>query len=629
MAAAPHLDPAWQRLGERITAKVETHKPYTPKERLDGLRRIGFFPHGVFQPDDGGMRREVQAAVKAIGNIEDVDERMRRYYELQELGEQMEAAGYPGRWTGQMGVVRSDARFRIVAWGRRGGKTKLAASEAVAYALDRPRSVIWVAGATMDIVSRPFKIIDELIRDLDVKPEIRRSSAQTALLVLPNGSTIEGVSLVNFVNVAGAGVNKLILEEAANPLITAEVWERALMPPLADKQGEVLLISSFEGEQGFFYEKTLQARKRQSEGGASNPWAYFHDTSYDANFYMFPQGIMSPEIILQRENMGPLEFLEQFGAIPTKSRSLVYPEFRERVHVQPVPFDPMHPVIVGVDPSGGASNYGVVVAQDYGSHLNVIDEFYVPGVTAAEIDPILRVRPWRANVTDVVVDSAAFTEAEYWARLGWPAYPVFEKPPITERIPLHRNLLRDPKRYYDLYRMLMNDLLAEQGLPPNYDFIMPSNEQVPLVQQIEQSLSDQDITAENLALLRQCARLFIDPSCVFTIREHKTYTFRKKKQGTNVQENPADQNNDLMDPLGYLLWTFHRFDEYVLPPLSGTTSQSLVQDTRMNDVSPVIDLRQRTAEREERARRSFLETVRRQFASRPDPRRSRSLVSIR
>lgn len=587
-----------------------------PQERLTAFRSQGFFPNGVYLPSNDADRRLVQVALKTIGSIPDESARLQKYLELQETGEAWQARGIPGRWTGQQGVARSKARFRLVAWGRRGGKSLYSAHEGASVAINRPRSWVWICAPTMVLVSRCFDMIDQLLADLGIVCTTRRNTQQHKLLVLPNGSQVEGVSLDNPQSAAGAGVDLAVIDEAAQ--VEPDAWTRAVLPPLTDRMGYALLISSWEGREGFFFEKAEEAKARQAERGLDSEWDVFQDPSWETNFYLFPQGRSSPAIRdAEREINDPVAFLEQFGAIPSRNRTRVFPEFRERVHVGDYPFNPNHPVIVGADPSGGANQYGILVVQDYKDYLIVIDEFYISAVTSADLSPLMRKKPWAANVTDLVVDSANFTEVEHWARYGWPAYAVPDKPQVEERLPIWHNLLRNPDRYYWLHRQVINRLLDERGLPPDSDHAMSPDEQLALATYAEDALADDKISDHDLELLRSTARVFIDKKCVWTIAEHKLYSYPKQRRsGVSTKEKPVDGWDHLMDCAGYVCWVFHR-SEATDPNFNAI--RTLVRASE-GSTAKTLDL----TDDEPEKRPTFLNTMRSRYESKS--REPRSLV---
>ena len=582
---------------EKTQAKRLTFRPMTVADRLIAFAQQGFRPTGIFVPTNAEMRRYVLDIQKQVGSIEDPQERLRRYYLLQDKTEELQLKGVTGRWTGQHGVARSTAPFRIVAWGRRSGKTVLAAHEGIAVARTRPRAWVWVTAPTMALVSRCFDLIDQMLADMGVTVTTRRNSAQNKLLVLGNGSRIEGISLEDPKSSAGAAVDFVILDEAAQ--IAEEAWVRAILPPLTDRNGQALLISSWEGEGDFFHTQAMKAQAERAISGEASDWEFFQDASWDVNFYNFPLGRNSPAIKrAEREmNTTPIDFLEQFGAIPAKQKNLVFPEFREKVHVGEYPYQPGHPVILAVDPSAGPNPYAVAVIQDYKDFVVIVDEFYEAGMTCEEISTILTRREWYGDVKEVIVDSAMPIEVERWVRMGWNAYAVPDKPQVFDRIPLHRRLLRNPEPYHWFHRLAMNELLHELDLESDSDFFLPPEEQRSLMIQVEERLSDEKISDSGLAGLRQCARFFVNKSCVWTIQEHKLYVYQKPSglRPKNVYEKPSDKHNHLMDAIGYFEWVYHRAegeDETTPQRLVHSMSQPLEKELELPRPQPKPSLRE-------------------------------------
>lgn len=551
---------------ERAIARAEKSQYISVEDRFKGFEMIGYKPHGFYLPTSADWRELIKKELDGIGAITDQDERLEKYHRFQEETGELERRGVPGHWTGQMGIARSRSPYRIVAWGRRGGKTFHAAREALAIALVRPRARVWLAAPIMRLVSRAFDMVVELVDDLGIECRGRANSNQEKYFVFRNGSRIEGISLENYLSAAGDSIDFAVIDEAAQ--IVPESWTRAIQPPLADRNGQALLISSYEGEGDFFHTQVVQARAEweeiisRGEAGTTTPdWDYFQEPSWDINFYMFPQGQKSESIQRMRRNMPVREFLEQFGAIAAGARERVYPEFLERVHVGDYRYRPGYPVRLVADPSSGINPYAVIAIQDYGTHFVIIDEFYETGMTAEEIDPVLRRRPWVDDVEEMIIDSAQDDEHIRWSRMGWPAYPVPEKPRIEERIPLYRNRLRDPWLFYALYRKKVNEVLRDMGLPVDADMDLSAKDQRLIVEQVEQNLAADKMSDADLEQLKACARVFINVNCVNTITEHKTYSYQKRRRlNLNYKETPRDYMDHIMDCVGYYVWTHYRFE---------------------------------------------------------------------
>ena len=575
LAKAPGSDwlQAWE---DRAAARVVPFRPVTPEERLEAFRRLNWRPHGLFVPDDEEWQHDLLKRVRAIGEIEYADHRLRAYHQLQDETEMWASDGTEGHWTGQQALARSNARFRIAAWGRRGGKTTEAAMEAVGVATLRPRSWIWLAAPTMKLVSRAFDKVMEVVRDIGLKTRTIRDTTQEKLCILDNGARLEGMSLENIWSAAGAAIDLAIIDEAAQ--IYPEAWSRAILPPLTDRNGQALLISSWEGEGDFFHQKAIDARADMVAHGGEAAWEMFQDASYDINFYAFPQGRQTPALQQAAKEMEPHEFLEQFGGIPASARERVFPEFKEKVHVTDVEYNPDLPVLLAVDPSGGSNAYAILAIQEYTDMTVIFDEVYETHRSTEEMAEILASRPWLKaaqtsnegdllpqwdiqGVSDMICDSAQPEEMRRWQRMGFPAYIVDHKPQVFERIPFMRNQIRDPVRFFRFYRSRVNLILESMGRESDSDGELNAEEQRALVIQVEESLNDEHLTGQTLQYLRSCARIRVDRGCVNTINEFKTYTYPKRRRlNMNYQEKPRDWMNHAMDAWGYYVWVRKRFE---------------------------------------------------------------------
>ena len=561
---------------DRAAARIAPFRPVTPEERFEAFSHFNYRPHGLFIPADYEAEQGLKARLRWIGSLDTPDSRLREYHALQDETERWATQGVAGHWVGQQALARSHARFRIAAWGRRGGKTTEAAMEAIGVAWLRPRSWIWLAAPTMKLVSRAFDKVMEMVRDHGLKTRTVRDTNQEKLCILDNGARLEGISLENVWTAAGAAIDLAIIDEAAQ--IYPEAWTRAILPPLTDRNGQALLISSWEGEGDFFHQKALDARAEMVRDGSQAAWEMFQDASYEINFYAFPQGRQTPSLVQASKEMRPQEFLEQFGGIPASSHARVFPEFKEKVHVTDVDFNPDLPVIMAVDPSGGSNPYCILAIQEYTDMTVIFDEIYETHRSTEEMAEILASRPWIKSkqispegallpqweiegISDMICDSAQPEEMRRWQRMGFPAYIVEKKPQVWERIPFMRNQLRDPVRFFRFYRSRVNALLADMGLAPDSDHALDDDEQRALVIQVEESLNDEHLLGDTLSYLRTCARMRVDRGCMNFIGEAKSYTYgRRRMVDENLKEIPRDWMNHAMDAWGYYVWIKKRFE---------------------------------------------------------------------
>jgi len=145
----------------------------------------------------------------------------------------------------QTAIFESPARFKVVAAGRRFGKTFLGGALVLLAALSKPDAVVWWLSPShsqsRDVMRYVSKLIPHSHRD------INRSTGE---IFFPNGSVIAFKSGDRFDNLRGAGLDFVVIDEAAQ--LSEELWKSVVRPMLADKLGRALLISTFNGENWFY-----------------------------------------------------------------------------------------------------------------------------------------------------------------------------------------------------------------------------------------------------------------------------------------------------------------------------------------------------------------------------------------
>lgn len=146
---------------------------------------------------------------------------------------------------GQLEVLEDSRRFRVVACGRRWGKTTLAVAETLLYAAENDEVLVWWVSSTHDQTRIAMRM---LLRA--VPAEAREVNLSEKTVTLWNGSRFMFRSANKHDNLRGEGVDYLVIDEAA--FIAEEAWYSALRPTLADTMGDALLISTFNGENWFY-----------------------------------------------------------------------------------------------------------------------------------------------------------------------------------------------------------------------------------------------------------------------------------------------------------------------------------------------------------------------------------------
>ena len=170
----------------------------------------------------------------------------------------------------QLTVLSAKTRFTTLCWGRRCGKTYLAAYIALKSLLTSNNN-IWIVAPTYDLAKRSWDYLAQWTM------KINREAGQFIKINKSNysmesysGSKLELKSADNPASLLGIGLNLLIVDEAAR--IPEDIWQTYLRPTLSDRQGKAVFISTPYGK-NWFYGMML---KGTDEDPQYSDYSYFH-----------------------------------------------------------------------------------------------------------------------------------------------------------------------------------------------------------------------------------------------------------------------------------------------------------------------------------------------------------------
>jgi hypothetical protein len=149
----------------------------------------------------------------------------------------------------QAEVLESSAKRGILNCTRQWGKSTVAAIKALHTAHSIPGSLVIVAGPGDRQSAEFLKKTEELVKRLAITP--RGDGKNSCSLMLPNGSRIIGLPGTEQTVRGFSSVALLLIDEAAR---VADVMYKALRPMLAVADGDLWMMSTPHGKQGFFYE---------------------------------------------------------------------------------------------------------------------------------------------------------------------------------------------------------------------------------------------------------------------------------------------------------------------------------------------------------------------------------------
>ena len=209
----------------------------------------------------------------------------------------------------QKEIELSEARFRVVACGRRWGKTFLAMRQAFKMMLPRymeagRKQRGWVVAPTFPLVREDWMNAEFILRDAITskhQTEMRMEFGKVGTLEFKSAEREDE-------GLRGAGLDCCVLDEASR--ISKKSWEQGIRPALADKKGRAIFISTPKGR-NWFYEIYLKGKEAGSE---FKSWQ--HPTWSNPYFPMDEWKIIqqtTPQMILKQEYEA--DFLEDEATV--------------------------------------------------------------------------------------------------------------------------------------------------------------------------------------------------------------------------------------------------------------------------------------------------------------------------
>ena len=194
----------------------------------------------------------------------------------------------------QQEVFNDEARFKVVAAGRRCGKSRLAAWTLIIKALQTAKVTVFYVAPTQ---GQARDIMWGLLADL-AHPVITNKHVNNMEITLVNGSRIclKGGDRPD--TMRGVSLEYLVIDEYAD--VKQQVFEEILRPALADRKGDCLFIGTPKGR-NHFYDLYIYADSEEDDS-----FKAWHFTSYD-NETLDPD-----EINLAKKSMSSFAFRQEF-----------------------------------------------------------------------------------------------------------------------------------------------------------------------------------------------------------------------------------------------------------------------------------------------------------------------------
>jgi len=228
----------------------------------------------------------------------------------------------------QLQIFHSKKRFKVVAAGRRFGKSYLSAWLLLIKAIQsESKDVFYVAPTFQQAKDIMWAMLKDLGKEL-----IAQAHENTAVLTLINGRKIYLKGSDRPDTLRGVGLSFLVLDEYAS--MKPVVWEQILRPTLADVKGECVMIGTPAGKNHFFdiYNDALE----------DDDWDAFQFNSTDNPF------LPEEEVEAARKTMSSMSFRQEFEASFETGSGGIFQEEWFKVDDEPEEGN----YVIAIDPAG-------------------------------------------------------------------------------------------------------------------------------------------------------------------------------------------------------------------------------------------------------------------------------------
>ena len=282
----------------------------------------------------------------------------------------------------QLAVHDSPKRFRVIAAGRRGGKTTLALQELVRFALSTPNGRSWYVAPTYrqaksvvwnDPADGIFGVNAVGVRKFIPKELIKQVKHSELLIELVNGHIIELKGAENKDKLRGAGIGFLVLDEFGH--MHPDVWTSILRPMLAHTRGRAIFIGT-PAQNGSPHFQDLHKLGQNNKDPDFGSWIFYTKDN---------PHIPPDEVEAARRTLPPDEFKREWEADFSVAEGLVYDNFDHGIHViEAYEPKPDELVIGSIDPGIYHETGVVLTSWNKQGTCRVFKEYYQKGFIAQQ-----------------------------------------------------------------------------------------------------------------------------------------------------------------------------------------------------------------------------------------------------
>jgi len=256
----------------------------------------------------------------------------------------------------QRNVFLNTSRFKVVAAGRRWGKSYLATYVILTKALTKKGNYFFVAPTFQQARQILWEILKEKTRD-KLANKINESRLEITLI---NGSIISLKGADRADTMRGVSLSGVVLDEFATAKDPEQLWQQVLRPALSDQKGWALFISSPAGR-NYFYDLYNAAKD-------SDDWNSWQFTTLDGGY------VDEDEILMAMNDLDERSFRQEYKASFESFEGLVVPDYDRDLNNSLEKIQEHDTLIMGIDFNINKMPCAVFVKR--GHELHVVDMFY-------------------------------------------------------------------------------------------------------------------------------------------------------------------------------------------------------------------------------------------------------------
>ncbi len=336
-------------------------------------------------------------------------------------------------------VSNDDARFRVIAAGRRWGKSWLSLNELAKFCVEPRQRALYVAPTYRQAKTIMWsELKDQLIERRWVK-KINESELKITLI---NQSEITLRSTDNYDSLRGGKYNFIVMDECAD--MAPEAWFQVLRPTLSDTLGSAMFITSPKGR-NWVYDLWTNAQVLED-------WNAYQFTTLSGG------NVPASEIEAAIRDLDDRTFKQEYEAQFVDYSGVIFYAYSDELHLKPYPeqLTDRTPLFIGCDFNN--SPITAVIATKLKDTLHVIDEVQIHGSNTDELAQEIKQRYGQSRQITIFPDatgsrtntnSMGVSDHLILQRAGFKVITGKTNPPVNETVVSVNSMLKQNRLLID------------------------------------------------------------------------------------------------------------------------------------------------------------------------------------